>query len=369
MAKILCLIDSFKGTLTSLELGSIAKDVLGRKGHDVEYIPISDGGDGFLDSIKHITKLKSKTIKVKDPNGNIISANYLIDHEQQKAYIEMAQSSGINLIDITKSSIFNRSTYGLGELIQTAVNDGAKTVYIGLGGSATNDGGAGMLEALGVKFFDSNHHVIKHIKPSDFSAIESIDTNHIEERFKDIEFVVFSDVDNPLLGSYGASVVFGPQKGLNIDDIKRADLLMNHYATKLEEVFNKRMHHQKGSGAAGGVGFALQMAFNATYRLGIDEILNMIDVTIDYDYIITGEGKIDHQSLSGKVIVGVIKKFKDSNIILVCGKNELQKSDLEGLNIYAVFDIIGNLNVSLTESLQEPKKYFKQLMELISHTI
>lgn len=365
MAKILCLIDSFKGSLSSQELGQISKEVLSKKGHNVTYIPISDGGDGFLDSIEHLIQLTRKKVTVLDPNNHLISADYLYDPLLNVAYIEMAQSSGINLIDIHQTSIFDRSTYGLGELISASIDSGIKQLYVGLGGSATNDGGAGMLSQMGLKFIDKYGQIIQNISPKDFLSIDRIDTKEFLKKYKDIEITLLSDVENPLLGTTGSSYVFGPQKGLDKGDIIFADNLMKHYAQSLETAFKIRTHDQKGAGAAGGVGFALMTACHAKYQSGIDTILSHIHMDEAYDYVITGEGKIDQQSLNGKVILGVIKKFKQSKIILVAGKNDLSQNEIDELKIDSVYDIIGKLNITLKQSLSEPKKYFKQLIELI----
>lgn len=367
MAKILCMIDSFKGSMTSKALGEIAKDTLIQKGHQVSYFPISDGGDGFLDTIEHIFHYKKRTVSVANPNGDIVQASYLYDEQSKSAYIEMAQSSGIHLIDIKETSIFKRSTFGLGELIYDCINQGMKKIYIGLGGSATNDGGAGMLSAIGLKFLNDQNKVIENITPSDFLSIKGIDTSRFIDEYSNIEFILLSDVDNPLLGFRGSSYVFGPQKGLKQNEIPISESFMSHYATKLEEAFKRSKREVKGSGAAGGVGFGLMTACDAVYKSGIDEILSKIELNhTDYDYIITGEGKIDDQSLNGKVIYGIIKKFKGSKIILVCGKNELSKDNLSELGVYAIYDIMGDLKVTLEQSMGEPAKYFKQLMETIN---
>lgn len=363
MAKILCIIDSFKGSLTSNELGSIAVDVLTQKGHDVSFIPISDGGDGFLDCIEYLGHFKKQALEVLNPNREKITAHYLIDDYMKEAYIELAQSSGIHLIDIQETSIFSRTTFGLGQLINHAINQGMKKIYIGLGGSATNDGGAGMLEAMGVRFLNAQNREIKNIQPKDFISINQIDLSNFIYKYKDIEFIILADVENPLLGNNGASYIFGPQKGLLKHDIELADAYMKHYAYKLEETFQTSTTTRLGSGAAGGTGFALMTACHAIYHSGIEEILNKIDISNKYDYIITGEGKVDSQSLNGKVIYGVIKKFKDNKIIIVCGKNELDKHEIDRLGIHGVYDIIGDLNVTLNQSLGDPKKYFRMLMQ------
>lgn len=366
MAKILCMIDSFKGSLTSKELGQTAQEQLTHKGHEASYIPISDGGDGFLESIEQILHLNKKSVFVSNPNGDKVQASYLYDKESKVAYIEMAQSSGIHLIDIHKTSIFSRNTYGLGELIKDCVNQGMKKIHIGLGGSATNDGGAGMLSAMGLKFLDHQNKEIENIKPSDFMSIQNIDASKFINKYDDIEFILLSDVDNPLLGKIGSCYVFGPQKGLQQNDLQIADESMKHYADKLEEAFHTSKRNQKGSGAAGGVGFGLMTASHALYKSGIDEVLSKIEVEQNqYDYIITGEGKIDEQSLNGKVIFGIIKKFRGTKIILVCGKNELSIENLSNLGIHAVYDIIGDLNVTLEKSMGEPLRYFKELMDIV----
>ena len=318
MAKILCMIDSFKGTLTSLELGQITKDILTNKGHDVDFIPISDGGEGFLDAVECIHKTKRISLKVNNPLFEMITSDYCYSETTRTAYIEMAQSSGLLLISNEMRNPKISSTYGLGEMIKHAVNLKANKIVIGIGGSATNDGGAGMLEALGVRFLNANNEPIHHITPIDFHQIDKIDIQEFKKIYNHVDMHILSDVTNPLLGLNGATYIYGKQKGAtHIDQVLLEDW-MNHYATKLSDAFQNNQIDKACSGAAGGVGFALRTAFKHNLMSGIDQILNWIDyenLSKAYDYVFTGEGKIDEQSLNGKVILGIANQTKQAKVI------------------------------------------------------
>ena len=220
--KVLSIIDSFKGTISSKRLNELVTLELGNKGHIVDSITIADGGDGFLDAILGIIEnVKVKKVMVNDPLFRSIESEYLVDKLNNTAYIELAKASGINLLTKEELNPFVASTYGLGELINDAINQGIKKIIIGIGGSATNDGGSGMLQALGVKFFDNKNQEIKNISNGKFKLINHIDETLFLEKIKGIEFITLSDVVNPLLGPTGATYIFSPQKGAKIDGCKK----------------------------------------------------------------------------------------------------------------------------------------------------
>lgn len=364
--RVLSIIDSFKGTVTSIELGKIISNVLNNKGVKADYLPISDGGDGFLDAIEKIVLSKRILIKVKNPLGKEIQSYFLLD-KNKTAYIEMAMSSGISLLNKEELDPYITSTFGLGETIDHAIKMGVKEIVVGLGGSATNDGGSGMLEALGCRFFDKNHEIITDINGSKIDQIEYIDSTNFFKKIKNINFLILSDVTNPLLYENGATYVFAKQKGASSEDIEILEEKMKSYSLSIERHVGKSLHLSEGSGAAGGVGFAFYSMFDAKLVSGINYILDMMDfnnMLNKYDYIITGEGKIDNQSLNGKVIFEISKRAKDKKIILVCAINEVDEITLRSRNIKSIYSIVGN-NVTIEESIKNSRFYFEQLCERI----
>ena len=356
---ILTIIDSFKGTISSKELGKITTNKLSLNGFKSDYIAIADGGEGFLDAMMVNGDLKEKSVYVNDPLFRKIKAKYLVDNEKKIAYIELAVSSGISLLSQDELNPFKASTYGLGEVIKDAINNGYKKICLGIGGSATNDGGAGMLEALGVKFYNHDK-LIEKVKNIDFPLITKIDTTDFELTINGIEFVVLSDVLNPLLGEKGATYVFSKQKGAKENELPFLEENMKKYSE-----FKKEYRENPGCGAAGGVGFAMHAYFNATFYAGLDYLLDLIQfdqIIKDYDYIITGEGKIDDQSLLGKVVFRIAERAKNNKIILVCAINEITEVTLE--NIKAVYSIVNDI-VTREMSMNNPIYYYEKLVEQI----
>ncbi len=358
--KILTLIDSFKGTLTSKELGNLCKEELGSC---VTSYAIADGGDGFLDSISENIALKKKHIKVLDPLFRPIDSYYLLKNDEKTAYIELAKASGISLLKDAELNPLITSTYGFGEMILDALNQNVERIIIGIGGSATNDGGTGMLEALGASF---NNGALTHLQNCKLGEIESIDTNHLQERLKNIEIIVLSDVTNPLLGKNGATYVFSKQKGANTNMLAVLENNMEKYSSLNPEYINS-----PGSGAAGGVGYALKTFLNAKIVSGIDYLLDVIcfdSICKEYDLIITGEGKIDSQSMQGKAISSIIKRSQGKEVILVCAINELEEENQK------IYSIVGKSNdfclgITKEESMNNPEYYFRKLIKHIKNTL
>ena len=361
---VLTIIDSFKGTITSKKLGEIVKEELEAKGHNVDVIPVADGGDGFCDAIEDIliskkTKYTRKEITVNDPLFRKVDSYYLIANDTKTAYIELAKASGLSMLSKEELNPLITSTYGFGELIKDAIKKGCKKIVLGIGGSATNDGGCGMLEALGVKFYNGNEELIKQINNTDVGTVEYIDDLEFKSKIEGIEFVVLSDVTNPLLGEDGATYVFSPQKGAKKEDLSYLEENIANFAR-----LNKTHINTPGAGAAGGVGYALLTYLNAKLYSGIDYILDFInyeDLISKYDLIITGEGKIDNQSLSGKVVFRVSNRSQNKKVIFVCGINELKNIDLNLYNVSAVYSVVGD-KVSIEESITRPEYYFRYMI-------
>ena len=340
---IIVLIDKFKGTLSSNTLGKITKSTLSKKGHNVDYFPISDGGNGFLQTIMFNKNVRKKYATVNDALNNKIKAMYLM--ENQNVYIEVAKIIGIN--KHRKYDIYNATTYGIGQIIIDAIKKGGKNFYIGLGGSITNDGGKGMLEALGYQFLDN------------------IIINNSSIDFNKYNFNIVSDVNNPLLGKNGATYMFSKQKGAKSKDLVPLENKMEQFHKLVKKHLDKDYSNYKGAGAAGGLGYGFLSMLNAKYHKGIDftlAYLKIDSIINNYDLIITGEGKVDNQSLNGKVVFEILKKYNKPTII-VCAIN---KSDDKNLNIYSIV----NEKVSIKDSLNNPvRNYIKLLNNIIKNKI
>lgn len=360
--KALIMIDSFKGTITSKRLGEITKKELTKRNIECEAFPIADGGDGFLDAIESFLNLKRIDVKCLDPFYREIDSYYLLDEANKTAYIELAKSSGINLVKKEELNPYVATTYGLGQVIDMAIKQGSKKIVLGVGGSATNDGGLGLLEALGVRFYDEDDNELYHLSNKDMKKIKRIEISEFKNRIKETKFLVLNDVSNPLLGENGATYVFSRQKGAKEEDLEILEANMKYYSLKVSNLIGIDKSNYSGSGAVGGCGFALRTFFKAEFIPGIKYLLDLLETVRDinsYDLVITGEGKIDSQTLNGKVVLGINERFKNAKKILVCAINELDNSLSE--NIYSVVPKIA----SIEESMNSAEECFKRLIESI----
>jgi glycerate kinase len=365
--RVLSIIDSFKGTLTSLQLGQIMSEELNKKGIEADYIPISDGGDGFLDVIEMVVKTKRVEVTVSDPLGRKIQTYFLFDKKTQTAYLELAKSSGINLLSKSELNPFVTSTFGLGETIDQALAHGAKKMVVGIGGSATNDGGSGMLEALGCRFFDAEDHLLSSLSGRKLDRLCKIDDSDFLKKIAGVEFLIASDVTNPLLGKKGATYIFAKQKGAKAEELSFLEGKMENYATAVEQLKKKDFRTSPGAGAAGGVGFAFKSMFKASFLSGIEYILDLVHFETliqNYDVIITGEGKIDQQSFDGKVVFGISQRAQNKKIVLVCALCEVSEAELKAKNIHKLYSIVDSI-ASVEESMNHPAECFRKLCDSI----
>lgn len=304
--KILIAPDSFKDSLSANEVCQIIKRAFSEVFKDASFdlIPLADGGEGSLDSLKFATKAKEIWVEVRSPFNETIKANYLLKDEL--AFIEMAKASGLELVEIQKRQAKLTTSFGIGELIKDALENGAKEIIVGIGGSATNDAGAGLLQALGAKLLDKNN------KEIDFGGVNldklcRVDFSSIDKRVFETKIKVACDVDNPLTGENGASFVYGWQKGATKEDIEVLDKNLSHFARIVKRDLDKDIANIKGAGAAGGVGAAL-LLLDANLVSGFElmsSILNLPKKIELADLIITGEGRFDSQSMNGKVVCGI----------------------------------------------------------------
>ena len=339
--RYLLLPDKFKDSLTSGEvINSLKKGILSfdSKAEFQSYI-ISDGGEGFLESLDSLNDFKRIKVKSKDSLNNQINSYYLIDEKMDRAYIELAKCSGlVNLPKSNRNPLYT-STYGTGIEIKDALEKGVKEIFIGIGGSSTNDLGLGIFSALGIVFLDKNNNEIMP-NGSNLSKIDKlIMAESIKNKIKKIKWFIVNDVENILFGEKGAAYTYAKQKGANQEEIQELESGGNSAHEVLLEFFNKDYSKIKGAGAAGGCGYGLKLLTEGEFINGIDILLDIIDIdtTIEggINYIITGEGQIDHQTLNGKVVFSLTKRLKHFNIpiVLICGKNLLKENEWKSLGV------------------------------------
>ena len=312
--KIVVAIDSFKGSLTSLQAGNAVKDAINRLDdkHQVLVKPLADGGEGTVEALAESTNAQIIELSVKGPLLNPVNAKYCILKDTNTAIIEMAAASGITLISDGERNPLETTTYGVGELIKDAISRGCRRFIVGIGGSATNDGGTGMLTALGYEFLNENKEPIA-LGAKGLKDLCEIKTDNVIPELKECNFNIACDVTNPLCGEKGCSAVFGPQKGATPEMIKDMDNWLEKYAEISKTVSKKSDKNYPRAGAAGGLGFAFLAFTNATLKSGIQIILEEIDIENDIknaDIVVTGEGRLDSQTVMGKAPIGVAKLAK-----------------------------------------------------------
>lgn len=318
MKKIVVAIDSFKGSLTTFESGKAVKEAVEEVYSDIISTiisPIADGGEGTVEAIVAANKGEFVKTTVRNPLGEVISATYGYVPKTKTAIIEMAAAAGITLIKDNQRNPMNTTTYGVGEMILHAISKGCRRFIIGIGGSATNDGGVGMLQALGFEFLDENG---KQVVPGakGLKDIVTIRNEKAAKELKECSFCVACDVKNVLCGNDGCSAIYGPQKGATPEMIKDMDLWLENYANLTKKAIPTSDANMPGTGAAGGMGFAFVSYLNATLESGIELVMKETELENyikDADIVITGEGRLDGQSYMGKAPIGVAKLAKKYN--------------------------------------------------------
>lgn len=306
--KVVIAPDSFKESLTAKQVSESIKAGLARVWHDAEFVtvPVADGGEGTVQSLIDATQGQQVFTTVFDPLNKEVQAFYGILGDGETAVIEMAEASGLHLVPAEDRDPKLTSSFGTGQLIKHALDRGMQRLIIGLGGSATNDGGVGMLSALGVKFLDESGNAIA-TNGGGLINLASIDTSGLDVRLAQCEILVACDVDNPLCGEKGASATFGPQKGATTTDISVLDNALRKFGELTEQVTGKHVLTREGAGAAGGMGAALLGYTPARLQPGIEIVLETVklaDHVADADIVFTGEGRIDHQTAHGKTPMG-----------------------------------------------------------------
>ena len=360
--------DSFKGSLSSIQAANaIEKGIIGaaqtcREPVEVIKVPIADGGEGTVEAI--ITANKGEIVKTRvlDPLGREIDSFFGILPDNS-AVIEMAAASGLNLLGDDERNPMKTTTYGTGQLIKEALDYGCKRIIIGIGGSATNDGGVGMAQALGVSFLDEEGNQIA-FGGGELSKISKIDVSLLDPRIKDTVITIASDVKNPLCGPNGASAVYGPQKGATPEMVETLDRNLKHLAKTIHEQLNIDILNVPGSGAAGGLGAGLMAFLGAKFCLGIKlvtELARLEEKIQRADLVVTGEGSTDYQTLFGKVPHGIADTAKKYSKPVICISGSLGKGyeQLYNEGIDAFFSIV-NRPMSLEEAMNNAEVLLEQ---------
>lgn len=365
--KVLIASDSFKGSLSSIRIGEAVAHGIRNIFKDVEIriIPIADGGEGTVEALVTAGGGRYLYATVANPLAEPVQAamGMLPDNT---AVIEMAAASGLPLIPSTKRNPLITSTRGTGELIKAALDHGARRILIGIGGSATNDGGAGMARALGVRFLDQAGNEIEEGGAA-LVKLARIDTGGVDRRLNDIEITVICDVDNPLCGPHGASAVYGPQKGATPPMVEELDAALAHYAGVIEAQTGINIKNIPGAGAAGGLGGGLLAFTPASLKSGTEAVLDTIEfdkIVQDYDIVITGEGRIDAQSAFGKVPKGVGSRSKRHGkpVIAIVGSVGDGAELLYEHGIQAIVPIV-NRTMSLEQAIAQAYELTVQAAE------
>ena len=321
--KILLAPDSFKNALSSTNVAeSIKRGIIQKSNHEITIQQLSDGGEGALDLILENHKFRKETILVTNPIGEKVNASYAINLSEKSVFIEIAQAAGLELISEREQNPFLTTTYGVGELILDAYKKGVRNFSLSLGGSATNDGGAGILSSLGIQFIGVEN---KYISNSDLINISKINIDKL--KIKDCNFKILVDVDNPLLGANGATQIYAPQKGAKKEDLQLLENNLSHFAEVVSKTTNTNNKNLEGCGAAGGIAYGLKSFFDVEIVSGITEMMSLCNLELQIknsDLVISGEGSLDSQSQNGKLLSGVANMCHQNKkqFIIVAGKVE-----------------------------------------------
>lgn len=366
--------DKFKGSLTGLEFCEAVETGLKKvlPNSEICRLPLADGGDGTIEVANYYLKGDLVSITVNNPFFKPIKASYLFASSSKTAFIEMAEASGLKVLSSEDCDCKNATTHGTGELIADAIAKGAEQIILGIGGSATNDCGIGMATALGYKFIDINSVDVIPVGKN-LSKIVSIDTTNVHPKLHKVSFKIASDVTNPLYGHNGAAYVYAAQKGASNKDIELLDQGLQDFSKVLKRTFNVDPQSIKGAGAAGGMGVASKVFLNGNLKPGITlikDLANYDNLIKNADWIITGEGKLDSQTISGKTVRGVLESAAPLNIqvSVLCGSISLTNEHLKTMDIsYA--DAIMNRTSDINSAMQNSIEWVKKMAEDFAKTL
>ena len=356
--KIVTAIDSFKGSMTSIEAGRAATEGILRvfPNAEIEVRPLADGGEGTAETLTEGMNGSITETEVIGPLGDKVRARYGIIRDTQTAIIEMSAAAGITLIPRAKLNPLKTTTYGVGEMIRDAVSKGCREFIVGIGGSATNDGGTGMLSALGFEMLDGNGNPIP-LGAEGLKVLEKIKDDNVIPELSKCSFYVACDVTNPLCGDNGCSAVYGPQKGADEQMIHDMDMWLRGFAQLTKKIYPKADMNYPGTGAAGGMGFAFKSFLNGQLQPGIDLILERTKLEKyikDADMVITGEGRLDFQTSMGKAPVGAARLAKKygKRVIAFSGCATRDAGECNKWGIDAFFPILRDI-CSLEEAMDK----------------
>ncbi|HGE6065288.1 TPA: glycerate kinase [Vibrio cholerae] len=369
--KVVIAPDSFKESLTAKQVCDAIQAGLARVWHDAKFvaIPVADGGEGTVQSLVDATQGRLVEVKVMGPQGKRVEAFYGMLGDNQTAVIEMAAASGLHHVPMTQRDPKLTTSFGTGELIRHALDQGVTKLIIGLGGSATNDGGVGMLAALGARFTNADGDPIQ-LTGGGLRELTHINLQDFDPRLQHCDILVACDVNNPLCGDKGASAVFGPQKGATPEDVQLLDGALRQFGLLTEKVTGKMVLESAGAGAAGGMGAALLAYTQARLRPGIEIVLETVQLAYqvsDADLVITGEGRIDSQTVHGKTPMGVAKVAKrfDVPVLALCGCTGDNYQAVYQCGIDAVFAAVPRA-MSLEDALKESDFNLADLAENVA---
>lgn len=372
--KIVIAPDSYKESLSALEVATAIEQGFREIWPDANYvkIPVADGGEGTVEAMVEATAGRIVRVNVTGPLGKPVDAFYGLSGDERSAFIEMAAASGLELVPSGLRDPLKTTSWGTGELIRHALDTGVEHIIIGLGGSATNDGGAGMMQALGARLLDSQQNEIAPGGAA-LETLAQIDISQLDTRLAACRIEVACDVTNPLTGNEGASAVFGPQKGATPEMIVRLDKALAHYAQLIARDLNVDVSGLAGGGAAGGMGAALYAFCGAELRRGIEIVTDALQLdacVVDADLVITGEGRIDSQTVHGKVPVGVASVAKRYNkpVIGIAGSLTADVGVVHQHGIDAVFSVIYNI-CTLDDALKNAAENVRMTARNVAATI
>ncbi|MBD0830960.1 glycerate kinase [Aestuariibaculum sediminum] len=371
--KIIIAPDKFKNSLTGMEFCNAVEAGVLSEIPDAEILklPLADGGDGTIEIVNYYLEGKTEKLTVNNPFFEPVEASYLFSDSSKTAFIEMAEASGYKLLKQEELDCKNATTFGTGELILNAINNGAKTIILGVGGSATNDCGIGMATALGFRFLDENKKEVKPIG-ANLEKIEAIDCSNVNPKLKEVDIKVAVDVSNPLYGENGAAKIYAKQKGASNEDIDMLDKGLESFATIIESTFKVNPQTVKGAGAAGGMGIASKVFLKGELKPGVElikELAGFEEKIREADWIITGEGCMDSQTLSGKTIQGVLSsaKAKHIKVAAFCGDIQMNEKEIKGLGIdYS--DKVINYSKNNKDAMLQAKYYVSEMAKAFAKT-
>ncbi|CPR17396.1 glycerate kinase [Brenneria goodwinii] len=372
--KIVIAPDSYKESMSAQDVAAQIEKGFRDVFPDACYVklPVADGGEGTVEAMVAATNGRIVNVKVTGPLGDNIAAFFGLSGDEKTAFIEMAAASGLEQVPAQQRNPLLTTSYGTGELIRCALDHGVEHCIIGIGGSATNDGGAGMVQALGAKLLDASGAQIG-FGGGELDKLASIDIGELDARIKKCRFEVACDVTNPLTGEQGASAIFGPQKGATDQMIEQLDNALGHYAEVIRHDLDTDVEQVPGAGAAGGMGAALLAFCGADLRQGIEivtEALGLDEIVRDASLVITGEGRIDSQTIHGKVPIGVARVAKryDKPVIGIAGSLTADVGVVHEHGLDAVFSVLYHI-CSLEEALDNAAENVRMTARNIAATI